>query len=155
MQSLERMIDNAAKVCTGGQAGLARRLGVKPQKVNDWKAGRVCCPWQHFAGIAAIAGEREPLAAYGAYRAERESRRQGFALASFAALALAACVGIAPDSVKASPGLVPQGDTSHIIRRAWRALLAAVGLWDAPRKRVASLMRAGWPIMAGRIAGPG
>jgi len=114
--SLERMIDKAAEVCSGGKAGLARKLNVQPQKVSAWRAGRESCPYQHFAGIAAIAGEPDPIAAYGAYRADREQRRRGFALASIAALAFAVCVGIAPGSVNASPGFVPTGDISNIMR---------------------------------------
>lgn len=121
MQSLDQMIDKAAIVCSGGKAGLARRLGVQPQKVSDWHAGRVSCPYSQFVAIAAIAGEREPLAAYGAYRASREKRRAGFALASTAGLACALCaVGmalLAGDSVNASTGATARVHVAHIIRR--------------------------------------
>lgn len=154
MQSLDKMIDKAASLCSGGQAGLARRLNVQPQKVNDWKAARVSCPYQHFVGIAALAGEPDPLAAYGAYRAEREKRRRGFAVASFAALAFAVAVGTAPSSVNASAVHGPLGDTSHIIRIAWRRLVQTLARWDATRKRAAPLVFIGW-TGAGRIAGPG
>jgi hypothetical protein len=121
MQSLKRMIDTAAVLCSGGKAGLARRLNVTPQKVSDWRAGRVSCPYGQFVAIAAIAGERDPLAAYGAYRAQREQRRASFALASVAGLACAVCVAgaalLAPSTANATARAIPLGDTSHIIRK--------------------------------------
>lgn len=119
--SLEQMIDSAAALCSGGKAGLARRLGVQPQKVSAWRAGRESCPYTQFVAIAAIAGEPEPLAAYGAYRASREKRRAGFAHASTAGLACAVCaVGVAllaGSSVNASTGAASRVDSPHIMRR--------------------------------------
>jgi DNA-binding transcriptional regulator YdaS (Cro superfamily) len=54
MSSLRENIDAAALVL-GSKAELARALGVKPQAVSDWRAGREACPIDAQAAIAALA----------------------------------------------------------------------------------------------------
>jgi DNA-binding transcriptional regulator YdaS (Cro superfamily) len=49
------LIDAASKMC-GGKAALARELGVEPQKVSAWYAGREAVPIPHRGAMADIAG---------------------------------------------------------------------------------------------------
>lgn len=39
MQPVETLLDKAARLC-GSDSELGRRIGVSPQRVNDWRAGR-------------------------------------------------------------------------------------------------------------------
>ncbi len=48
-----------AKEVTGSHAETARRLGVKPQKVNEWKHNHVPCPLTMQAQVCGLAGMDE------------------------------------------------------------------------------------------------
>jgi DNA-binding transcriptional regulator YdaS (Cro superfamily) len=50
------LIDAASRNCQGGKAGLARELGVTPQKVSAWYAGREELPIPQRGAMADIAG---------------------------------------------------------------------------------------------------
>lgn len=52
MESLDRVIDNAAKMC-GGQNVLARRIGVSPGRLSNAKAGREPLSVDAIAALAA------------------------------------------------------------------------------------------------------
>lgn len=52
---LSQLIERASAV-TGSDYSLAKSLGVGRQQVSDWKHGRVACPVDIWASMAAIAG---------------------------------------------------------------------------------------------------
>jgi hypothetical protein len=52
-----------AATVTGSHAETARRLGVKPQRVNEWKQGHIPCPLQVQAELCLLAGLSEGEAA--------------------------------------------------------------------------------------------
>lgn len=54
--SLSELIQAAAQA-SGGQAALAKALGVSPNRVTDWKTGVRTCPLHVQAQIANLAGE--------------------------------------------------------------------------------------------------
>lgn len=54
-EKLRELIERAAKEC-GSKSELGRRLGVSPQRINDWQTGVVGCPPEDVALIAYEAG---------------------------------------------------------------------------------------------------
>lgn len=52
---LGELIERAAKEC-GSKTALAQKLGVTPQRLNDWRTGFRQCPAEQVAIIADIAG---------------------------------------------------------------------------------------------------
>jgi len=52
--TLETLIDKCAEIC-GTQRALAVRLGVKPPRLNDWKAHRLPAPVEVVAALAEMA----------------------------------------------------------------------------------------------------
>jgi plasmid maintenance system antidote protein VapI len=55
MVNLKSVVDKGAEVC-GGQANLARQLGVTPQRLDDWKRGRVPITPESAAKMGLLAG---------------------------------------------------------------------------------------------------
>lgn len=55
-QAIKTLID-AASIASGNQAGLAARLRLTPQRLNDYKGGRVPCPLHVRVNLALIAGQ--------------------------------------------------------------------------------------------------
>lgn len=75
MESAKRMIDSAAQLC-GSKSDVARRLGVAPQRLNDWESGRRAMPDAQLVALAMLAGA-DPRAAIGAYRWEWLEKKRG------------------------------------------------------------------------------
>lgn len=58
MNNTTKLLDLARSKCDGGSyAALARRIGVTPQSLNQWKLGEYPMPLERIAEIAKIAGE--------------------------------------------------------------------------------------------------
>ena len=55
MVNLKSVVDKGAEVC-GSQANLARQLGVTPQRLDDWKRGRVPITPESAAKMGLLAG---------------------------------------------------------------------------------------------------
>lgn len=56
MDTVRTLIAQGVEKCyPQTQAELARRIGAKPQEVNDWKSGRKRMPIARFAQVAEIA----------------------------------------------------------------------------------------------------
>lgn len=88
MQSIERMIDKALRSCLT-KAEIARRLGVTPQRLNDWQSGYRSMPDEKLIELAHLAGVDEVKAA-GEVIVERVRKKRAAALAG---IATAACLG--------------------------------------------------------------
>jgi transcriptional regulator with XRE-family HTH domain len=93
MQSIKRMIDRAVVFCST-RTEVASRLGVAPQRLNDWESGRRSMPDEAIAALATIAG-MELTKCLGAYHAERLEKKRAAASAGLAGavFALAALAG--------------------------------------------------------------
>ena len=104
MKSVKRMIDRALVFCATRTA-IATRLGVTPQRLNDWESGRRSMPDEALIELAHIGG-KDPKNCLGEYHLERYEKKQGGALAGIAAAAFGAVAAVAPigDAIAAQPG---------------------------------------------------
>jgi DNA-binding transcriptional regulator YdaS (Cro superfamily) len=103
MESAKRMIDRAARIC-GNKTKLAHHLGVAPQRLNDWEAGRRPMPDAALIELAHVCGT-DPRAEIGRYRYEWHEKKRGAALAGIAVAGClaAALLGAAPSTSNAAP----------------------------------------------------
>jgi len=56
MQELVKLLIDKAAANLGSKANLARRLGVTPQRINDWRSGKDRCMAPDVAAMGFLAG---------------------------------------------------------------------------------------------------
>lgn len=136
MHSVKRMIDRALVFCSTRTA-IAARLGVTPQRLNDWESGRRSMPDEALIELAHIGG-KDPKLCLGEYHLERHEKKRAGALAGIAAVAFSVVAAVAPlsDARAATSG---QRSTHYA---KWRRLFASLMRRDDRRSPFATCSQA-------------
>ena len=128
----ETLIDKATEICGGSQAEVARRIGVAPARITEWKTGATKLSPEDAALLADLAHVDIEQAMKDAAIEKHAGTRKGDllrevlgkALAGFAAVTLGFFCSVgATDATARDSRNIERTDSSHIILRlrAWLA----------------------------------